>query len=219
MFNPKVSKPIGDLENQPVFLGWIIAVEKLAAPLKEQRVRKIVDITHSVLTGPGAKSIADSVIAVYQFQVIDHRQIQVQPSQLVADLHPPSLGPDISVVASIPAMDILALDLKVPSQVETGVGHRRGPGMLPRVIPFPRLARKAELQVVVRFERYKHPHASAAARIAVQIRHRIVRAQAYVPTQIQRGGTAGAICRAWPIHSPHGIVDQLALVIQRDSPA
>src|ERR1035437_4665797 len=104
MFNTKVSKPIGKLENQLVFLGWIIAVEKLIVAFKQQRIRKVVDITHSVPPGPSAKSIEDTVIPVHQFQVIDKRPIQIQPSQLVAGLHPPSLGPDDSViVASIPA--------------------------------------------------------------------------------------------------------------------
>src|ERR1035437_8387896 len=113
MFNTKASKPIGKLKNQLVFLGWIIAVEKLIVAFKQQRIREVVDITQSVPPGLSAQAIVDTVIAVHQFQVIDIRPIQVQPSQLVAGLHPPSLGPDVSVIgASIPATDIFALDLK-----------------------------------------------------------------------------------------------------------
>ena len=111
------------------------------------------------------------------------------------------------IIASIATPDIFALDLNGRSQVQAGVQHPRGPQMLSRVIPFPRLTRKAQLQIVVGLERHKPPHARAAARFAVQIGHRIVRPQAHVPTQIQLIGIAGAIRRACPIHTPHGIVD------------
>src|ERR1035437_9340124 len=77
MFNPKVSKPIGKLENQQVFLGWIIAAEKLIVAFKQQRIRKVVDITHGVPPGPSAQAVVDTVIPVNQSQVVDKRAIQV----------------------------------------------------------------------------------------------------------------------------------------------
>src|SRR5438552_949878 len=100
-----------------------------------------------------------------------------------------------------------------------GIVYRApGPMVLPRVIPFPRLARKAQFQIVVRLERHKPTQASAAARVAVQIRHRIVRPQTHVPTQIQLVGIAGAIRRTWPIHTPDGIVYRAPGLAQRHSP-
>ncbi len=91
--------------------------------------------------------------------------------------------------------------------------------MLARVIPFTRLARKAQLQIVVRLERHEEAHARAATGFAMQVRDCIVRAQAHVPTQIQRPRAASAIRRARPIYPPDGIVDQLAGLAQRNSPS
>src|SRR6266567_6731315 len=157
------SKPIGKLKDQLVFLAWIIAVEKFIVSFEQQRIRKIVDIPQRVPVGSSAKAIVDSVIAAYQFHVTDERQRQIQPSQLVAGLQPPSLGPDISVIlGSIPATDILTLDVKVRAQVQAGIERATGPGMPPSVIPLTPLARKAQFQVVVRLERHEPSHARAA---------------------------------------------------------
>src|SRR5258708_40148805 len=103
MLDTKASKTIRELEKELVLLGRIIAVEKFIISLEQQRIGEVIDVTRSVPPGASAQAVVDDIIPVHEFQIIDQRQAQIQPCQLVPRLYPPSLGPDGSeIVASIP---------------------------------------------------------------------------------------------------------------------
>src|ERR1039457_2825324 len=148
-------EPVGELEDQVVIrLRVIAAVDELVVTFKPQGVGDVVDVAGRSPSDPRAEAVVCCIVAGDQLKAVDHREVEIQPGQLVTGLDPPTAWRKRPVVGALdPSVDILTLDFDILGKMERAVEDERRTRFAVHVVPRAGLAGDADLHVRMGFPR------------------------------------------------------------------